>query len=69
MTVKELAERVIEITKSDSIIRYLDLPADDPKQRTPDINKAKEKLGFNPIVELEEGLVRTIEYFKSKGRG
>ena len=69
MTVKELAEKVIEITGSKSSISYLDLPADDPKQRRPDINKAQEKLGFNPIVKLEEGLAKTIEYFKSAGRG
>jgi UDP-glucuronate decarboxylase len=64
MTVKELAEKVIEITGSKSSISYLDLPADDPKQRRPDINLAKSVLNFEPKIPLTVGLKRTIDYFK-----
>jgi len=64
-TIKELAERIIELTSSDSKIIYLPLPNDDPKQRKPDISLAKEKLGWEPEIQLEEGLIKTIEYFKS----
>lgn len=65
-TVKELAEKVIQITKSKSKIIYMPLPSDDPKQRRPDISKAKRILGWEPIVDLEMGLIDTIEYFKTK---
>ncbi|MDR3133591.1 MAG: SDR family oxidoreductase [Prevotellaceae bacterium] len=66
-TMLELAERVIKLTKSKSKIIYLPLPADDPKQRRPDISLAKEKLnGWQPLVPLEEGLERTIDYFQRK---
>ena len=63
-TILELAEKVISLTKSRSKIIYEDLPQDDPMQRKPDISLAKEKLGWEPTVPLEEGLVRTIEYFR-----
>ena len=62
-TMIELAENVIELTGSSSKLIYEDLPADDPKQRKPDITLAKEKLGWEPIVPLREGLAKTIEYF------
>ncbi len=65
-TIKELAEKVIDLTKSSSKITYQPLPQDDPLQRKPDISLAKEKLnGWEPNYELEKGLNKTIEYFKS----
>jgi len=64
-TIKELAEAVIELTGSESKIVYEPLPADDPMQRQPDISLAKEELGWEPNIQLREGLVKTIEYFKS----
>ena len=64
-TIKELAEKVIELTGSKSKFIYKPLPGDDPKQRQPDITLAKEKLNWEPSVYLEEGLIKTIEYFKS----
>ena len=64
-TIKELAEKVLEmIPESKSKIIYKDLPQDDPKQRQPDIKLAKEKLNWQPKIELEEGLKKTVEYFK-----
>ena len=63
--VLELAERVIRMTGSTSKIVFQPLPTDDPKQRQPDIKLAKEKLGWQPTVELEDGLKRMIEYFKN----
>ena len=63
--VLELAERVIRMTGSTSKIVFKPLPTDDPKQRQPDIKLAKEKLGWQPTVELEDGLKRMIEYFKN----
>jgi len=62
-TMLELAENVIELTGSKSKLVFEPLPADDPKQRKPDITLAKEKLGWEPTVPLREGLARTIEYF------
>ena len=63
--VLELADRVIRMTGSTSKIVFKPLPTDDPKQRQPDIKLAKEKLGWQPTVELEDGLKRMIEYFKN----
>lgn len=64
-TIKELAEKVLEmIPESKSKIIYKDLPQDDPKQRQPDIKLAKEKLDWEPKINLEEGLSKTIQYFK-----
>ena len=60
MTVGELAEKIIELTDSTSEIKYLELPNDDPKQRKPDITKAKTKLNWEPKVNLDEGLTKTI---------
>jgi len=65
-TIKRLAEMVIRRTGSKSKLVYLPLPADDPIQRQPNIELAKEKLGWEPVVPLEEGLDRTIEYFRKK---
>ncbi|MBZ0258835.1 GDP-mannose 4,6-dehydratase, partial [bacterium] len=65
MTVKQLAEKVLELTGSSSEIVYKDLPVDDPKVRQPDISKAKTELGWEPKVTLQEGLEKTIAYFKS----
>jgi UDP-glucuronate decarboxylase len=61
----ELAEKVLKITGSTSKLIYMPLPLDDPRQRQPDISLAKEKLDWEPRIQLEEGLKRTIEYFKS----
>ena len=63
-TVRDLAEKVIALTDSSAQIVQEPLPQDDPKQRQPDITKAKQILGWQPTVELEQGLVRTIEYFR-----
>jgi UDP-glucuronate decarboxylase len=63
-TILELADRIIRLTNSRSKIVFKPLPADDPIQRRPDIGLAKQKLGWQPKIELEEGLQRTIEYFK-----
>ena len=64
--VKDLAEMVIRLTGSNSPIDYKPLPADDPKKRQPDIGLAKEKLGWNPHVKVEEGLKKTIDYFRER---
>lgn len=63
-TIAELAEKVLEMTGSRSKIVYKPLPYDDPRKRKPDISLAKEKLDWEPTIRLEEGLVKTIEYFK-----
>lgn len=64
-TILELAEQVIRLTGSRSKIVFNPLPADDPRHRQPDIRLAKEKLGWEPRVPLEEGLKHTIAYFKA----
>jgi UDP-glucuronate decarboxylase len=64
-TMLELAEKVIEFTKTDSKIVYKDLPGDDPQQRRPDISKAKQLLNWEPTFDLDEGLKRAIRYFES----
>ena len=63
-TILELAKKVIEITGSKSEIVFKPIPQDDPKQRQPNIDLAKEKLGWTPKVKLEDGLKKTIPYFK-----
>jgi len=65
-TMLELAENVLKLTKSKSKIVHKPLPADDPKQRRPDITLAKKHLKWEPKVPLAEGLKRTIAYFKTK---
>jgi UDP-glucuronate decarboxylase len=64
MTMLELAEKVLAITGSDSRIVYEPLPSDDPNQRQPDITKAKAALDWTPRIGLDEGLERTVAYFK-----
>ena len=64
VTVKELSEMIIEMTGSKSKLIYKELPQDDPVQRQPDITLAKEKLSWEPTIELEDGLKKTIAYFK-----
>lgn len=64
-TIAELAELVIEVTNSSSEILYEELPVDDPTQRQPDITLAREALGWEPTVQLREGLERTAAYFES----
>jgi dTDP-glucose 4,6-dehydratase len=66
MTIKQIAETIIEMTGSTSKIVYRPLPEDDPKVRRPDITRARTLLGWEPKVDLREGLTKTIEYFKSK---
>ena len=63
-TIRELAETVLELTGSRSKLVYEPLPADDPVRRQPDITLAREKLDWEPIIELKEGLQKTIEYFE-----
>jgi dTDP-glucose 4,6-dehydratase len=63
-TVKQLAEVVLELTGSKSTIAYHDLPVDDPKVRKPDITRARTMLGWEPVVQLQEGVQRTIDYFR-----
>ena len=65
-TIKELAEKVIQLTGSNSKIVFNDLPKDDPKQRQPDISLAKDLLSWEPKVNLREGLIKTINYFKTQ---
>ena len=64
-TIKELAEMVIELTGAKSQLVYEPLPSDDPMQRQPDISLAKTELGWEPKIQLREGLEKTINYFKS----
>src|SRR5499426_4168114 len=68
MTIKEIAETIIRMTGATSKIVYKPLPTDDPKQRRPDITRARDLLGWEPKVQLEEGLVKTIDYFRTKVR-
>ena len=64
-TIIEIAKKIINYTKSSSKIIFKSLPEDDPKQRKPDISLAKEKLNWEPKISFEEGIKKTIEYFKS----
>lgn len=65
-TIKDFADLVIKTTESESKIVYKDLPADDPCKRKPDITLAAKKLGWKPIVSIQEGLEKTINYFAKK---
>jgi len=65
VTMIELAETIIRISGSKSRIEHRDLPVDDPKQRRPDITRARTLLGWEPHVDLEDGLKRTLEYFRT----
>ena len=64
-TILELAEKVLMLTRSKSKLIFMPLPEDDPLQRQPDISLAKKELGWKPEIQLEEGLKKTIEYFRS----
>jgi len=68
MTIKEIADTIIRMTGSNSKVIYKPLPTDDPKQRRPDITRARTLLEWEPKVDLDEGLVKTIEYFRTKVR-
>jgi UDP-glucuronate decarboxylase len=65
-TILELAELIITMTGSKSKIVFKPLPSDDPKQRQPNISLAKEKLGWEPHIKLQEGLIKTIKYFEKQ---
>ncbi len=69
MTMLEFARAVIEATGSRSRISFKPLPEDDPKQRRPDISRARKLLKWEPIVPLSEGLQKTIDYFRSTAKG
>ena len=62
-TIRKLAELIVSLTGSKSVLKFHPLPADDPKQRWPDISLARSKLSWQPFTELEKGLLKTIEYF------
>jgi UDP-glucuronate decarboxylase len=62
-TIKQLAETVVRMTGSSSSLVYKPLPADDPKQRQPDITLARKHLDWEPAIQLEQGLEKTIRYF------
>jgi dTDP-glucose 4,6-dehydratase len=68
MTIQQIAETIIRMTGAKSRIIFKPLPTDDPKQRRPDITRARTLLGWEPKVQLEEGLVKTIEYFRTRVR-
>ncbi len=65
-TMLELAEKVLRLTGSKAKLTFQPLPQDDPKQRRPDISVAQKELGWNPIIDLEEGLKRTIAFFRKE---
>jgi len=65
VTVLELAETIVRLAGSKSGIVHKELPVDDPKQRRPDISHARKLVGWQPEVNLEDGLGRTLEYFRS----
>lgn len=64
ITISTLAEKIIKLTGSDSKIVYLPLPQDDPRQRKPDISLAKKELDWEPVVDVDAGLRKTVEYFR-----
>ena len=63
-TIKEFAQLILKMTGSSSQLHYEDLPVDDPTRRCPDITRAKQVLGWEPRVSIEEGLKHTIAYFR-----
>ena len=65
MTIADFAKKILELTRAKSKVVYQPLPEDDPKTRQPDISKAKKELGWEPKVSLDEGLLKTIEWFKN----
>ena len=64
-TILDLAKMIIELSNSNSKLVFKPLPSDDPAQRRPDLTLAKEKLGYEPTVDIKDGLLKTIEYFKT----
>jgi dTDP-glucose 4,6-dehydratase len=69
MTIKQFGEEIIRITGARSAIEYKSLPEDDPKVRQPDISRAKKVLGWEPKVQFDEGIKKTIEYFRNALKG
>jgi dTDP-glucose 4,6-dehydratase len=69
MTIKQFGEEIIRITGAKSKIDYKPLPEDDPKVRQPDISRAKKILGWEPKVQFDEGIKKTIEYFRNALKG
>ena len=69
VSIEEIARTIIRLVRSASTIVYRELPVDDPKQRKPDITRARTLLGWEPKVGLEEGLLETVEYFRGKVAG
>jgi UDP-glucuronate decarboxylase len=65
-TIKELAHEVIAVCESKSDLKYLPLPEDDPRQRKPNIERAKASLNWNPTIPLRQGLEKTVAYFRSR---
>jgi UDP-glucuronate decarboxylase len=63
-TILQLAQKIIDMTGSDSKIVFMPLPEDDPLQRKPDISLAAARLGWSPTIKLEQGLQKTVDYFK-----
>ena len=68
MTIREMADKILQATNSESKITYVPLPEDDPKVRQPDITRAKKYLNWEPVVGLDEGLQSTLKYFKEQLR-
>ncbi|HEU5452241.1 MAG TPA: SDR family NAD-dependent epimerase/dehydratase, partial [Terriglobales bacterium] len=66
ITILEFAQRILELTGARTPVKFEPLPQDDPKQRRPDISKARRLLGWEPKVELAEGLQRTLAYFQQQ---
>ena len=65
-TILECAQTILEVTGSKSKLCFVDLPVDDPARRRPDITKARTLLGWEPKVQLKEGLKKSLDYFRSK---
>ena len=65
ITINELAEKVIDLTNSESKIVYKELPQDDPIKRKPDLTLAREILGYSPNISIDEGIKRTMEYYNN----
>ncbi len=64
VSILEIAREILELTDSESEIKFMDLPQDDPKVRCPDITRARNLIGWNPTINRRDGLLRTIEYFR-----